>query len=91
MTSAHLEAFLARIYVDGEARARFLADPRAEARRAGLPEDTCLALAAIDRVGLEMAAVSFERKRSARARRQPGLRRLRRWWGRTWPRLAGGR
>jgi hypothetical protein len=91
MTSARLEAFLARLYVDGEARARFLADPRAEARCAGLPEDTCLALAAIDRVGLEMAAVSFERKRLAQARRQPALRRLRRWWGRIRPRFVGGR
>src|SRR5712692_4371475 len=59
-----LEQFLARIYVDREARARFLADPRAEAARAGLPEDQCRALEGIDRVGLEMAARSFARKRS---------------------------
>ncbi len=58
-----LEQFLARIYVDSEARARFLADPRTEAARAGLSEDQGRALEAIDRVGLEMAARSFASKR----------------------------
>jgi hypothetical protein len=50
--------------VDPAARARFLADPEAEARRAGLTPEQCRALAAIDRTGLEMAARSFARKRS---------------------------
>jgi hypothetical protein len=88
--STALEAFLARIYVDGEARARFLADPGLEARRAGLPPDACSALLAIDRVGLEMAAASFERKRGTQARRPRGLlgfRRLRRWLAGAWPRF----
>ena len=43
-----LEALLARIYVDPEARARFLADPEGEARRAGVE-----GLGPIDRVALE--------------------------------------
>ena len=63
MSSPLLERFLAKIYVDSEARARFLDDPRAEAARAGLPEDQCLALESIDRIGLEMAARSYARKR----------------------------
>ena len=66
MSAAALEAFLARIYVDDEARARFLAAPAEEARRAGLPEADCQALVAIDREGLALAAHSFARKRARR-------------------------
>ena len=66
MNTPVLERFLAGIYVDAEARARFLAAPYQEAKRAGLAEDQCRALEAIDRVGLEMAARSFSRKRDAR-------------------------
>ena len=33
-----LESFLARLYTDAAARARFLEDPRGEAARAGLSE-----------------------------------------------------
>jgi len=58
-----MEKFLASLYVDAKARARFLDAPREEATRAGLNPKQCDALAAIDRVGLEMAAHSFERKR----------------------------
>jgi hypothetical protein len=57
------EAFLAKIYVDADYRARFLADPRGVARVAGLSEEECDALVAIDRKGLEMAATSYARKR----------------------------
>lgn len=63
MTGPAFEAFLAKIYVDEAARAAFLADPQAEARRAGLTEAECEALASIDREGLEMAAVSLVKKR----------------------------
>jgi hypothetical protein len=58
-----MERFLASLYVDAQLRARFLNAPREEARRAGLNAEQCEALVAIDRVGLEMAARSFERKR----------------------------
>jgi hypothetical protein len=58
-----MERFLASLYVDAELRARFLVEPRGEAQRAGLNPAQCDALAAIDRVGLEMAANSFKRKR----------------------------
>ncbi len=62
-TGAAFEAFLARIYVDGAAREEFLLDPRGVARRAGLSEEEAEALEGIDRVGLDMAAGSFARKR----------------------------
>ena len=66
MSTARFEAFLARIYVDAEARARFLADPRGEAMRAGLAEREVYALEKIDRVGLELAAQSLQHKRRRR-------------------------
>lgn len=62
--SPGFEAFLARIYVDAEARRRFLADPHGEAVRAGLTRDEAAGLATIDRAGLELAARSFARKRT---------------------------
>jgi hypothetical protein len=72
--SAAFEAFLARIYTDAGARARFLEDPRGEARRAGLDPRDQDALAGVDRIGLEMAARSFAAKRAAAGpRRRP-------WW-----------
>jgi hypothetical protein len=61
--SITLEAFLARLYTDAGLRARFLADPRGEARRARLSDEEVLALVAIDRVGLELVAASLARKR----------------------------
>lgn len=59
-----LEAFLARLYTDADLRARFLADPAGEARRAGLDEASAERLTHIDRAGLELAAHSFAAKRS---------------------------
>ena len=66
MKTARLEAFLAKIYVDEKARARFLADPRGEAAKAGLTEAEATALEQIDRVGLELTAQSLRRKRAQR-------------------------
>lgn len=63
-----MEAFLARIYVDANARARFKADPFAEASHAGLSPDECAAVMKIDWVGLELAAHSFAKKRDAKVR-----------------------
>ena len=63
MSVSNLEAFLARIYCDQQARASFLRDPRAEALRAGLSPDEIEAVRQIDRVGLELLAGSLERKR----------------------------
>jgi hypothetical protein len=71
MTSPAFEAFLARIYVDAEARERFLENPRAAALSTGLTESEASALERIDRTGLALAAESLEAKRGGRARRRP--------------------
>jgi len=65
MNTPKLEKFLATLYVDAEARRRFLNSPYAEASRAGLTDEQCRSLEKIDRVGLEMAARSLAAKRSA--------------------------
>jgi hypothetical protein len=70
MNSPALERFLAKIYVDPETRTRFLSAPYDEAVRAGLQEEQCRALEKIDRVGLEMAARSFGRKRERKRMRR---------------------
>lgn len=67
MSSSRLEAFLAKIYVDEQARARFLADPRGEAIRAGLIEMEIVAVEKIDRVGLELTVRSLKHKRQHQA------------------------
>ncbi|MGE0825597.1 MAG: hypothetical protein AB7G75_12230 [Candidatus Binatia bacterium] len=64
MSASAFEAFLARIYVDATARRQFLANPHREAQNAGLSEEECETLANIDRLGLELAADSFARKRA---------------------------
>ena len=63
MSTSLLEAFLALIYVDAQAREKFLSDPTAEAIRAGLSQDEVEAVKQIDQDGLELFAVSLERKR----------------------------
>jgi len=62
--SINLERFLATIYVDPVARARFLASPETEACRAGLSEQQYLKLKDIDFTGLQLASRSFARKRA---------------------------
>jgi len=64
--SNNLERFLTTIYVDPEARARFVASPEAEASRAGLSEKQCLKLKEIDFIGLKLASGSFARKRASK-------------------------
>lgn len=70
MSVSRLEAFLARIYVDAEARERFLSNPNAEASSAGLSTDEIEALKQIDQVGLELLADSLARKRQATDKRR---------------------
>jgi hypothetical protein len=65
MSAPALETLLARLYSDAAFRARFLADPLGVSKQAGLAEAEALALARIDRVGLELAAESYKRKRMA--------------------------
>ena len=63
MSDSQLETFLARIYVDQAARAKFLADPVSEAIRAGLTPEQIESVVQIDREGLELFAASLERKK----------------------------
>lgn len=74
--SPAFEAFLAQLYVDRVARQRFLDDPEAETLRAQLGAAEREAVCRIDRVGLALAAASFERKRATTAPHQPFLRRV---------------
>jgi hypothetical protein len=55
-----LQTFLATLYTDAAARARYLADPEQMTREANLPRD----VARIDPEELQLAARSFEKKRS---------------------------
>ena len=66
MSDSRFESFLARIYVDEKARAKFLTDPRGEATKAGLTAQQVEDLAKIDRDGLEMFAHSLEKKKQGR-------------------------
>jgi hypothetical protein len=77
--SPAFEHFLARLYVDANARKRFLADPGREAAAAGLNADEIAAATRIDRVGLELAAAGFAKKRRQSARRHPIARLWRRF------------
>jgi hypothetical protein len=63
VSAPNVEAFLARIYVDAQAREKFLSNPAAEARAAGLSPEEVEAVTQIDQVGLDLFAVSLERKR----------------------------
>ena len=65
MSDSRLETFLARIYVDQQARAKFLADPRGEAMKAGLTAQQIDDVVKIDREGLELFARSLERKKQS--------------------------
>jgi hypothetical protein len=64
-----LEAYLAWLLVNREARARFRADPSGEARRAGLGEEERHAICAVDPDELELAAASAARKRAGQSGR----------------------
>ena len=76
MSSTLFEAFLAKIYVDAQARTRFLSDPLGEAQQAGLSPEEALDLQNIDWVGLKLASRSFEKKRLRRAQGKARLLRL---------------
>ncbi|PHV29005.1 hypothetical protein CSQ93_07550 [Janthinobacterium sp. BJB426] len=84
MSTPALETYLARLYTDDVLRAAFLLDPHAQALLHGLSPQEAEAMAAIDRVGLQMAAASYRAKRSAHGSRatpaQPWWRRLLAAW-----------
>lgn len=70
MSSPALEAFLARLYTDEPALARFLQAPSETARAAGLDDAEVSALANADHIGLVMAAASYRAKREQRKSRR---------------------
>jgi len=76
MSSPAFEAFLARLYTDKDLRLRCLASAADVAREYGLSGEECLALEAIDRDGLILAAESYARKRRSKANFNPGRTRL---------------
>jgi len=82
MSSANFEAILARLYTDDAARAEFKSDPEEFAQQYGLDEIESRELCSIDRVGLELAARSYARKRELKViaeqqrQRFPRFRRL---------------
>ncbi len=82
--SPGFEVFMARLYVDASARARFIQDPGGEAASAGLTGDEIAAAVGIDRVGLELAAAGFAHKRRPRRRPYPFVR----WWHRITDRVS---
>lgn len=59
-----LQAFLARLYVEAPFREKFFASPETFASSAGLSPAEARAVAAMDRDEIELAAASFEAKRS---------------------------
>ena len=72
MSAAAVEKLLARLYTDASLRGEFLRDPRRVAGEAGLDTEEIDAFEVIDRPGLELAAESYERKRSERQPRKGG-------------------
>jgi hypothetical protein len=70
MSSPALEEFLARLYTDEPALAKFLRAPTEAARAAGLNDAEVSALANADHIGLVMAAASFHAKRERRKSRR---------------------
>lgn len=82
MSAERLEAFLARLYVDATARARFKANPIAEAKHAGLSDEESNSLSNIDWTGLEMAARGFAKKRELK--RAPNRLAAMRWLRTSW-------
>lgn len=79
MSSPALEAYLAVLYTDDAKRDAFLQAPQAQSVLHGLTPQEADAMAAIDRIGLQMAAASFQHKRAAhgaRAKPRQG------WWRR---------
>ena len=84
MSAREFEAFLARIYVDPNVRARFQANPRSEAEKDGLSHDEYISLEKTDWVGLEIASRSFARKRQVKRQerwRNPLKNTLRKFFG----------
>ncbi|KKO64990.1 hypothetical protein VM94_01695 [Janthinobacterium sp. KBS0711] len=79
MSSPALETLLAKLYTDDALRAAFLLEPHAQALLHGLSPQEAEAMAAIDRIGLQMAATSYRSKRTTHGTRAAPAQR---WWRR---------
>ena len=82
MSSPALETYLARLYTDDALRAAFLLEPRAQALLHGLSQQEAEAMAAMDRVGLQMAAASYRSKRAGRTAHGGLAKPAQPWWRR---------
>ena len=82
MSSPALETYLARLYTDDALRAAFLLEPRAQALLHGLSPQEAEAMAAMDRVGLQMAAASYRSKRAGRTAHGTRAGPAQPWWRR---------
>ena len=82
MSSPALETYLARLYTDDAVREAFLLAPHAQALLHGLSPQEAEAMAAMDRIGLQMAAASYRAKRAAHGGRAKPAQR---WWRRLLP------
>jgi hypothetical protein len=71
VTASPIESFLARLYLDEDARVRFAEDPRGAALAAGLSGDAADQAARLDPAVIEMAAQGFARKRAHRRSEPP--------------------
>ena len=80
MSSPALETYLARLYTDDALRAAFLLEPRAQALLHGLSQQEAEAMAAMDRVGLQMAAASYRSKRAGRTAHGGIAKPAQPWW-----------
>lgn len=69
MSTAEVEAFLARLYTDEDFRVRFLRSPGQVLARENISAEQRTALAAIDPSELILAANSYRHKRESRKRR----------------------
>jgi len=82
MSSPALETYLARLYTDDTVREAFLLAPHAQALLHGLSPQEADAMAAMDRVGLQMAAASYRAKRAGRTHHGTRATPTPRWWRR---------
>jgi len=81
---ARLEAFLARLYVDSDARCAFLGDRVGTANAAGLSDAERESVVGLDAGALELAARSFSHKRRVMQRLVVQRARQRSWFQRLW-------
>lgn len=86
MSSPALETYLARLYTDDAVLGAFLLAPHAQALLHGLSPQEAEAMAAMDRVGLQMAAASYRAKRAGRTAHGSRTTPAQPWWRRL---LAG--